>query len=182
MSNYYLTHSGVKGMRWGVRRYQNKDGTLTPAGRTRYLKKADKYDLKAAGSKNPTKANKYKAKANIARREVRRSDLAKARLAKELKVEAEARANKKGKSVKDMTDDELTTAIRRLELEKRYTELNPKQINKGKEFVKSVMGEMVVPAAKDAGKQLIKSGMTKAVNKAFDLDDEYKIYTNNKKK
>lgn len=31
-----LTHWGVKGMKWGVRRYQNKDGSLTPAGKKRY--------------------------------------------------------------------------------------------------------------------------------------------------
>lgn len=30
---YYLAHHGVPGMKWGVRRYQNYDGTLTAAGR-----------------------------------------------------------------------------------------------------------------------------------------------------
>ena len=32
-----LYHWGIKGMKWGVRRYQNKDGTLTAAGRSRYV-------------------------------------------------------------------------------------------------------------------------------------------------
>ena len=32
----HLEHHGIIGMKWGVRRYQNKDGTLTNAGKTRY--------------------------------------------------------------------------------------------------------------------------------------------------
>lgn len=35
ISNGELRHHGVKGQRWGVRRYQNADGSLTPAGRKR---------------------------------------------------------------------------------------------------------------------------------------------------
>ena len=31
-----LYHHGIKGQKWGVRRYRNEDGTLTPAGQKRY--------------------------------------------------------------------------------------------------------------------------------------------------
>lgn len=39
----YIAHHGIKGQKWGVRRYQNPDGSLTDAGRARYQKKAERY-------------------------------------------------------------------------------------------------------------------------------------------
>ena len=35
-----LSHWGIKGMKWGRRRFQNSDGSLTPAGRERYRKES----------------------------------------------------------------------------------------------------------------------------------------------
>ena len=42
MNDVYLSHHGILGMKWGIRRYQNKDGTLTKEGRKRLG--LDKYD------------------------------------------------------------------------------------------------------------------------------------------
>ena len=47
MDSDVLAHWGIKGMKWGVRRYQNKDGSLTQAGKKRYSEKdEDSSDLK----------------------------------------------------------------------------------------------------------------------------------------
>ena len=55
-SNYCeLYHHGILGMHWGIRHYQNPDGTLTAAGKKRYDKlnaKADKEDKVAEIFKN----------------------------------------------------------------------------------------------------------------------------------
>lgn len=57
----YLEHHGVKGQRWGVRRYQNVDGSLTEKGRKR-LKKWETY-VEDSRSKKIAKVNKKLAKA-----------------------------------------------------------------------------------------------------------------------
>lgn len=43
MENNQLYHHGIRGMKWGIRRFQNKDGSLTKAGKKRY-KDQDKDD------------------------------------------------------------------------------------------------------------------------------------------
>lgn len=34
---YYICHHGIKGQKWGIRRYQNEDGSYTAAGKKRYI-------------------------------------------------------------------------------------------------------------------------------------------------
>lgn len=58
-----LQHHGTKGMRWGIRRYQNKDGSLTPAGQKRYNKEMESLKKEKAKLKAEQKVLKTK-KAN----------------------------------------------------------------------------------------------------------------------
>ena len=55
MSSNELAHHGIKGMRWGVRRYQNKDGSLTKAGRKK-MAKLDKEYSKLTGQNRTTES------------------------------------------------------------------------------------------------------------------------------
>lgn len=60
-SDYYLVHSGVLGMKWGIRRYQNEDGSLTPEGRIHYGKQAARsYFRQDMLRRKQEKANDFK--------------------------------------------------------------------------------------------------------------------------
>ena len=71
MSEYgYLMHHGVKGMRWGVRNYQNADGSLTAEGRARYYnadgtrtKAGTRYEAKQYAAQTKAAYKEAKAKA-----------------------------------------------------------------------------------------------------------------------
>jgi len=61
----YLSHYGIKGMKWGIRRYQNKDGTLTAEGRKHYGSNASIYSkgskfYRISTQKEETEKNNYK--------------------------------------------------------------------------------------------------------------------------
>lgn len=51
----YLEHHGIKGQKWGIRRYQNEDGSLTPEGRERYGLGKDTNDYSRYNLKKRTK-------------------------------------------------------------------------------------------------------------------------------
>lgn len=56
MENNSLSHYGIRGMRWGVRRYQNSDGTYTSIGRKRKRQETAHEDYINAHSKKSVKS------------------------------------------------------------------------------------------------------------------------------
>lgn len=54
MQSEELTHHGILGMKWGVRRFQNKDGSLTTAGKKRYGSDSGEADSSGKGIKSTT--------------------------------------------------------------------------------------------------------------------------------
>lgn len=138
-----LIHYGVRGMKWGVRRYQNKDGSLTPAGRKRYA---------GDGGTSGTAKPKSTATSSSSGR----------------------------KKVSEMTDEELNKAVRRLQLEQQYRQLNPEKVSAGQKFVNKVMKDVVVPAATTVARNAVQKVMQDAVSKALKTD--IKIDNDNNKK
>lgn len=125
-----LCHYGVLGMKWGVRRYQNKDGSLTTKGKKRYSSDASKSD-----KKEDTKPKK--------------------------------------KSISEMSDEELSKAIKRLEIEKRYRDLTKEsrqsEISKGRAFANRVIEKIGENTLTNLGTQAANHVIGNAINSLFNV-------------
>ena len=158
MENNELYHYGIPGMRWGVRRYQRKDGTLTPRGQKRYNQAVAKLkeDEKVIRNKERTKASIEKLEAKRRALDEREKVLNGTAPKSEKKTKDN---DSPKKSAKKMTDDELTTAVRRSEMEKRYRELQLENMSTGKKTIRDVTLHAVTEAGKSLAKDfLIKKG------------------------
>ena len=153
-----LMHWGIKGMKWGVRRYQNKDGSLTPAGKKRYDKEMAKLKEEEKIAKN-----KLRTQAKLNKLDEKRKEIEALKSGKPI---AKSTKQHSKPSVKDMSDEELRQTVNRLLMEQQYSKLNPQQVSAGQKFVKKVMNDVVAPAATEVGKNVLKDAMTKAVKNA----------------
>ena len=116
MDSYvYLAHHGTKGMKWGQRKYQNSDGSLTPLGRAHYGIGAAR---KAAGAVKEAVRKKVaptNAELNAQIRKQRSKNLNKEK-------RSELKSLKKGIDPKQKDKNEATGT------HKKFTEMNDKEI------------------------------------------------------
>lgn len=146
MENNSLYHWGIKGMKWGVRRYQNKDGTLTDAGKKRYDRDVqDNLSRKKDNRIDTSKPNPNRwAKEDLERS--KKTVDATSNLVKEARsIEKETRPKptKKRLDLSNMTDQELRQRINRELTERQYNDLfgqvEAPKVSKGREVVSSAL-------------------------------------------
>lgn len=140
MEEIYLQHHGILGMKWGIRRYQNADGTLTEAGKKRYDREVSRNHQKSkknrVADEDLKDPNRWVEEDISRTREVVNSTR---QLTGDLRnLEEVTRSKKKLErlDLSNMTDKELRDQINRELLERQYNDVfNPAEISKGREFV-----------------------------------------------
>lgn len=140
--NDQIWHWGVKGMKWGVRRYQNADGSLTDAGKRRYAndtaanarrKKDNRLSEEALNDPNRwVKEDRERTKRVVDSGNQMAGNL---KTLNDKSMRIQARRTPK-MDLSKMTDQEMREQINRAMLERQYDDMfNPKKVYSGREAV-----------------------------------------------
>lgn len=162
----YLEHFGILGMKWGIRRFQNPDGSLTEEGRKRYgdiltpdqMKNMIKsYNLRTGKNKKINKNTTFKTSHGTYDYKGRRIDT-------DTNIEDPGNKEKPEYNTKkkpsEMTDEELEYATARQKAERLYKEeyaknnpTPPEKVSYAKQFMNNLRDDMVdtIPRSIAAG-------------------------------
>ena len=163
MENNELYHHGIKGQKWGIRRFQNKDGSLTKAGLKRYSDSAS--SAASAVGKAIVKGGKKVAE-KISEKHAQRKE--------EKRIE-----NLMSKPIRKLTEEERIERMDRkikekelLALEKNVSDLKSGAMSKGRKFIEDMVTKVAIPSVLDAGQKQLTSFLNKKLGDALGLGDK----------
>ena len=195
-----LCHWGIKGQKWGDRRFQNEDGSWTPEGRERYGKGGDRIKIERAKATYNTQKYKAYLKSKAQREKDLRAAQEERNRIKEnsktmllarkkqgafdrLNKKEEAKLDKQGRpkfgmgKTKNMSDEDLERAINRLKLQAEYnkqyvlaTQPNSALV-KADRFFEGPTGKFVADLAVKTLPDITKAVVTKSLEGKKELSD-----------
>lgn len=198
MENNELYHHGVKGMKWGVHRYQNKDGTLTKAGQRRYDKEVERLKQESKTLTNKKRTAQKLERLESMRKKVKEKEddynktySPKKPFKKSLVKKKESPKEEKSEPI---SDEELRRRNQRLMIERDNLQLNqqisnltPKKVSAGQKFIKNYGPVIARTVWNDVGKNAVnkylekKLGLKDVVSESEKLARDARDMMNKKK-
>ena len=170
----YLEHYGIKGQKWGIRRYQNKDGSLTKAGLKRYSDAASEAASKV-GKAIAEGGKKLGEAAGKAAQATKEKIVEKHAQRKEEKRIADLMS----KPVRKLTEEERVERMERRQkekelrtLEKNVRDLSDGAMSKGRKFAEDMVTKVAMPAILNAGEKQLTAFLNKKFGDALGLGEK----------
>ena len=176
-----LYHHGVKGQKWGVRRFQNKDGSLTLAGKKRALKMQNKYTELSNDKRYRDKHGNltYAGRKKELKMKEKYSELTGKDLRK-FTPRTNASTADKSQRISEMTNAEIQAKIDRIRLENTLKSLTPAQTSRGEKFINDLK-DTALSMIKDKGTRLIGDYIDKQLRDKLGLNTKNTAETLQKK-
>ena len=141
MMSSELQHWGIKGQKWGVRRYQNSDGSLTPAGIKRYRDEAGDIERRLNTNKREMTADDYQNAIKKTKSVGEGIDSVRKFNDDGKKLKDPAMERRIRKSTEQMSDKELQQRVQRLNMEDNYTRMmmHREHLQQGENYVNKML-------------------------------------------